>query len=549
MKAGIFCLGALLVCAPGLAAQHETHEPAAGAKPDLSLTTVGRHHHPIQTSNAEAQTYFDQGMTFIYGFNHEEAQRAFEHAAALDPASPMPLWGVALAVGPNYNLDVDPAREKLAYDTIQKALKLAEKASQVEKDYVAALAVRYSGDANPDYKKLGRDYATAMGELSKKYPDDLDAATLYAESLMNLRPWKLWSHEGKPAEGTLEIVRVLESVLARVPNHPGANHYYIHAVEASEHPERALPAADRLGTMVPKAGHLVHMPAHIYIRTGDFENATKNNVMAAAVDKEYAEKAAKQGSFYDMLYHSHNEHFIAAAASMKGSYAQAKKAADVMAARLVPHAAKMPMLDGFILTPIWVDARFGKWDEILARPEPSKELSGTHAFWRYSRALAFVARSQPDKAQAERDAMVAETAQIPADTPFGMQNMAKDAFALATQVLDARIATARKRNDEAMAHWRKAIEIQDALNYDEPPGWYYPVRESLGAALLAAGNAAEAEKVFREDLERNLRNPRSLFGLTQALRAQKKDVDAAWVERQFHAAWRTADTQLKLSDL
>jgi tetratricopeptide (TPR) repeat protein len=291
------------------------------------------------------------------------------------------------------------------------------------------------------------------------------------------------------------------------------------------------------------------MPAHIYIRTGDFENATKNNVMAAAVDKEYAEKAAQQGSFYDMLYHSHNEHFIAAAASMKGSYAQAKKAADVMAARLVPHAAKMPMLDGFILTPIWVDARFGKWDEILARPEPSKELAGTHAFWRYSRALAFVARSQPDKAQAERDAMVAETAQIPADTPFGMQNMAKDAFALAAQVLDARIATARKKNDEAMAHWRKAIEIQDALNYDEPPDWYYPVRESLGAALLAAGNAAEAEKVFREDLERNLRNPRSLFGLAQALRAQKKDADAAWVERQFQAAWKTADTELKLSDL
>jgi tetratricopeptide (TPR) repeat protein len=489
-------------------------------------------------------------MTFIYGFNHEEAQRAFEHAAALDPASPMPLWGVALAAGPNYNLDVDPQREKFAYETVQKALQLVEKATEVEKDYVTALAKRYSGDANPDYKKLGEDYAKAMGELSKKYPDDLDAATLYAESLMNLRPWKLWTHDGKPAEGTEEIVRVLESVLAREPNHAGANHYYIHAVEASRNPERALPSAGRLGTLVPMAGHLVHMPAHIYMRTGDFAAAARSNEVSAAVDKLYAEKSGTTGSLYDLMYHSHNEHFQVAAASMAGRYAESKKVAQALAARLAPHAGKMSgMLDGFIMTPIWVDARFGKWDGILRTAEPAKDLPGTHAVWRYARGLALAARGEVDKAQAERDALAAEAAQIPADAPFGMLNKARNVLALAIHVLDARIAAARKKNGEAIAHWRKAAEIQDALEYDEPPAWYYPVRESLGAALQTAGNAAEAEKIFREDLQKNPRNPRSLFGLAEALRAQKKTVDAAWVERQFKAAWKTADTELKISGL
>jgi len=540
------CLLIFAILAGGAAGQERK---AAEMKPDLALTAVGRQHHPIATQSHEAQNFFDQGVTLLYGFNHEEAARAFRRAGELDPSSPMPLWGIAMAVGPNYNIDVDAEREKLAYETIQKAQKLAQHAPQVEKDYVAALAVRYSGDAAPDYKKLSHEFANAMKSLSEKYPDDLDAATLYAESLMDLNPWKLWTLDGKPNEGTEEIVRVLESVLQRDPNHAGANHYYIHAVEASPHPERALPSARRLDTMVPQAGHLVHMPAHIYIRTGDYAAAVKNNAEAAKVDRVYAQKADKEGSLYDLMYHSHNEHFLAWAASMSGRYQEAKAAADGLAKRLEPHAKMMPMLDGFIFTPVWVDARFAKWDAILKRPEPPKELPGTHAMWRYSRALAFAARAQGDKADIERSLLAAEASALAPDSNFGGFNSAKDILSLALEVIDARIAGARGQKDEAISHWRKAVQVQDAMLYSEPADWYYLIRESLGAALLSAGKASEAEQVFRDDLQRNPRNPRSLFGLMNSLKAQQRDSDAGWVERQFKEAWKEADSNLQLADL
>jgi len=546
MRALKACLLIFAILAGGAAGQERK---AAEMKPDLALTAVGRQHHPIATQSHEAQNFFDQGVTLLYGFNHEEAARAFRRAGELDPSSPMPLWGIAMAVGPNYNMDVDAEREKLAYETIQKAQKLAQHAPQVEKDYVAALAVRYSGDAAPDYKKLSHEFANAMKSLSEKYPDDLDAATLYAESLMDLNPWKLWTLDGKPNEGTEEIVRVLESVLQRDPNHAGANHYYIHAVEASPHPERALPSARRLDTMVPQAGHLVHMPAHIYIRTGDYAAAVKNNAEAAKVDRVYAQKADKEGSLYDLMYHSHNEHFLAWAASMSGRYEEAKAAADGLAKRLEPHAKMMPMLDGFIFTPVWVDARFAKWDAILKRPEPPKELPGTHAMWRYSRALAFAARAQGDKADIERSLLAAEASALAPDSNFGGFNSAKDILSLALEVIDARIAGARGQKDEAISHWRKAVQVQDAMLYNEPADWYYLIRESLGAALLSAGKASEAEQVFRDDLQRNPRNPRSLFGLMNSLKAQQRDSDAGWVERQFKEAWKEADSNLQLADL
>jgi len=532
------------------AAAAETQQPKpADRPPDLSLTAIGRHHHPMATKNKAAQDYFDQGLTLIYGFNHEEAARAFQQAAKLDPASPMPLWGVALAVGPNYNVDVDAEREKTAFDTITSAAKLAENASQVEKDYVAALASRFSGDANPDYKKLARNYADAMKSLSQKYPDDLDAATLYADSLMALNPWKLWALDGKANENTEEIVAVLEGVLRRDPDHVGANHFYIHAVEASGQPERALPSARRLDTMVPQAGHLVHMPSHIYARTGYYADAAKSNEEAAKVDRVYARKAAQEGSLYDLMYHSHNEHFLASAASMVGRYGEAQAAADGMATRLMPHVKMMPMLDTFIMTPLWVDARFNKWDAILARPEPLKELRGTHAIWRYTRTLALTARGEKEKAAAEREEFAKEAAVFPADANIGEFNRGSVVLVLAGHILDARIAMAKGDKEGSVAHWREAVAVQDTLNYNEPPDWYYPVRESLGAALLSAGNRIEAERVFREDLARNPRNPRSLFGLTQALKAQNRAADATWTESQFKSAWKSADAQLTLGDL
>jgi tetratricopeptide (TPR) repeat protein len=537
----IFCS-----CDPGISAQEKT-PPAKSA--DLSMTTIGRHHHSITTKIPEVQDYFDQGITLLYGFNHEEAARSFQRAAESDPASPMPLWGIAMAVGPNYNLDVDADREKMAFDTIQNAKKLAQQAPQPERDYVDALATRYSSQPNPDYKKLSQDYAAAMKSLSARYPDDLDAATLYAESLMDLNPWKLWSNDGKPAENTEEIVRVLESVLARNPNHVGANHYYIHAVEASPSPERALPSAHRLDTMVPQAGHLVHMPAHIYERTGFYSDAAKNNEQAAKVDQAYAEKSGQVGSMYDLMYHSHNQHFLAMAASMSGNYAQAKKAAGDMAARLLPHAKMMPMLDGFLATPIWVDARFAKWQEILDRPEPMKELPGTHALWRYSRVMAYAITGKISDAEKEQNLFAAEIAAFPPDAKFGEMNLAKDVFGVASHATEARIASAKGQKEEAVTHWQTAVQIQDTLRYDEPADWYYPVRESLGAALLTVGKPAEAEQVFREDLVRNPRNPRSLFGLKESLIAQQKVADAAWVEGQLAVAWQDADTKISLPDL
>ena len=528
------------------AAQEKT---APGKPADLSLTAVGRQHHPIATRSKNAQAYFDQGITLIYGFNHEEAARSFQRSAELDPASPMPLWGIAMAVGPNYNLDVDAEREKIAFQAIQKARTLAANAPEIERDYVEALAVRYSGDPSPNYKTLARDYATAMKGLSAKYPDDLDAATLYAEALMNLNPWKLWGHDGKPAENTEEIVRVLESVLTRNPLHAGANHYYIHTLEASPNPERALPSAHRLDTLVPQAGHLVHMPAHIYERTGFYAEAARNNTEASKVDQAYADKTGQVGSMYDLMYHSHNQHFLAMAASMEGNYAEAKRAADAMAARLLPHAKMMPMLDGFMATPIWVDARFGKWQEILLRPQPMLELAGTHALWRYSRVLAYAQTGKLNEAVKEKEAFDSEAASFSADAFFGEMNKARDVFGLAAHVLEARIAEAKGQKDESIEHWQKAVDMQDNLNYDEPADWYYPVRESLGAAFLNAGKPAEAEQVFRADLLQNPRNPRSLFGLKESLAAQGKTADASWVERQFAAAWKNATKGLSLSDL
>jgi tetratricopeptide (TPR) repeat protein len=535
----VVLLFAIIVC-PAAAQQGAPATKAA----DLSMTAVGRQHHPIATKSQEAQDYFDQGMTLIYGFNHEEAARSFQRAAELDPSSPMPLWGIAVAEGPNYNLDVDAEREKLAFDTIQKAKKLAANAPQVERDYVDALATRYSDEPKADYKQLSRDYAAAMKALSAKYPDDLDAATIYAESLMDLNPWKLWSNDGKPAESTEEIVRVLESVLARNPMHAGANHYYIHAVEASPNPARALPSAHRLDTMVPQAGHLVHMPAHIYERTGFYEAAAKNNEAAAAVDQAYVEKSGQVGSIYDLMYHSHNEHFLAMAASMTGNYAQAKAAAVAMATRLAPHAKMMPMLDGFMATPIWVEARFGKWQEILASPEPIRELAGTHALWLYARVLAYAQTGKVAEAEKEKKMLLAEVGAFPAEAMFGEMNKAQDVFGVALHVADARVAAAKGQIDLAVLHWKEAVKIQDTLNYDEPADWYYPARESLGAALLAAGKPVEAEEVFRVDLVQNPRNPRSLFGLQQALAVQGKTSDAAWVQTQFAEAWKNADVKL-----
>ena len=365
---------------------------------------MGAHRHPIQTTNAEAQKYFDQGVTLLFGFNHEEAFRSFERAAELDPKSPMPHWGMALALGANYN---DPAPEaerlKKARAEVEKALALSAGAPENERAYVEALSVRYVADpAAADKAKLARDYAAAMKALSARYPDDLDAATMYAESLMNLHPWKLWTPDGTPGEDTVEIVAVLESVLKRDPMHPGANHYYIHAVEASKEPERALPSAARLETLVPAAGHLVHMPAHIYMRTGSYVAAEKANAVAADVDRAYIRQTGASG-MYPMMYYNHNVHFESAAACMAGRHAAAKKAGDVLFADVLPGVAGMPMLEGFLLQPTFVALRFHRWDEIRQMPDPGPKLPLLRAVWLYARAMAAAAAGDVQKAETLRE--------------------------------------------------------------------------------------------------------------------------------------------------
>lgn len=535
-----------LICsavAPGLA-QHEHH--ATKNEPATLIPGAGNLNHPVSTKNAEAQKFFNQGLAFIYGFNHEEARRAFERASQLDPNLAMAYWGIALAVGPNYNeAQVDPSRLLAADMALEKAEALAPKASQQDRDYIAALAKRFQ--LKTDFKKCAVDYKDAMGELHKKYPDDSDAATLYADSLMNLTPWQLWTKDGKPADGTLEVVSVLESVLKRDPDHIGANHLYIHAVEASKTPGRALTSANKLGQLAPSSGHLVHMPSHIYIRTGDYEAAAKANESAASVDREYIKKTGVQG-MYPAMYYSHNLHFLVESYNRSGNYEAATRSAKQLAENVRGHLKEMPMLEGFLPSALFVDLRFNRWSDVLKQPEPGAETPLTRSLWHFARGVAFAGEGKLNNAKREREEFIILAKGLPGETPFGL-NTAASVLKIAEHVLEARIAAAKGERKAAVNFWREAVAAQDQLNYDEPPGWYYPVRESLGAALLLKGDAAEAEQVFRKDLEENPKNGRSLFGLAESLKKQGKLQEAKQAQAEFDAAWKNADTKLKIEDL
>lgn len=524
--------------------------PPTTRKPDVRVAPpddagLGDLHHPVTTSSPEAQKAFNEGLTLAYAFNHDAAIKKFEKAKEFDPSLAMAHWGIAYALGPNYNLPVDPAREIAAYEHIQVAMKLAQNASQVERDYIAAMATRYSQDPGADLAKLDRDYAHAMKQLAAKYPDDLDAATIYAESLMLLRPWRLWTHDGKPEEGTEEIVETLEYVLARDPDHIGANHLYIHAVEASNDPHRAAESANRLPGLAPAAGHIVHMPAHVYIRTGDYEASGNSNVVAIEADEEFfgANPAAKQ-DVYAMMYYNHNIHFLAYSRAMEGRYAQAIAAADKLANHVRPQVVHLADLEGFMPTPEVILVRFHKWDEALARSEPDKQMKITHLAWTWARGMAFAAKKDIPKAQAALEAFKSEASQIPATAPYSTLNKAREVIAVAEKVLAAKIADARGDTNAAIALYEQAVALADKLNYSEPPDWMIPPREALGSLLMRANRPADAEKVFRADLEKNPRNGRSLCGLSAALMAQKKSYDAELVKTQFEAAWKNADTQI-----
>lgn len=540
-------LTAITILLAGVALLAQEHQASSADKPIELLPGMGNLHHPIATSNPQAQRFFDQGLTLVYAFNHEDAARSFRRAAELDPKSPMPWWGVAMAVGPNYNSNVDPQREKIAYDAMQKALTLSQNAPANERAYCVALSARFSNDSKADYHKLAVAYSDAMRKLADGYPDDPDAVTLYAESLMDLRPWQLWTNTGKPAPGTEEIVARLETVLRAYPNHVGANHFYIHAQEASPHPERALPSADRLGTMVPSAGHLVHMPSHIYARTGDYDLAAAANVAAVKADRAYIERTGTQGSIYDMMYFSHNLHFLATACSMEGNAACAIGNANQLAEHVMPGVKQMPMLEDFLSWQPFMLARFGQWDAIMKQPMPDASQPVNSAAWHYARGLAYANKRDAQSLAAETKAVSDIVDKLPADRPYGL-NSAKPVLTIAVEVLDGKLAAVNGDSSAAIGHYGNAIALQDQLNYDEPADWYYPVRETLGAALLSNGDASAAEAVFREDLVRNPRNGRSLYGLWKALEAQQRVSEAAWAKLQFDQAWTHADVQPNLAE-
>jgi tetratricopeptide (TPR) repeat protein len=536
---------ALAACATSPEHTHVATPPAAAsapAPPPPLFTDLGSHHHPTSCT-PQAQAYFDQGLRLIYGFNHDEAVRAFNEAARLDPDCAMAYWGVALAFGPNINLPLDAERAQSAHDALQRAVAAAPKASAAEQAYIAALAKRYSDDPNADRKALDRAYADAMRQVAKQYPDDPDAATLFAEALMDLRPWDLWSADGQPRPETPEIVATLEAVIQAHPTHPGANHYYIHAIEASTQPEKGLPSAERLHSLVPGAGHLVHMPSHIYIRTGRYADAAEANRRAIAADERYI-AAAQPVGVYPMMYYPHNIHFLWAAATMDGRSAEALQAARQVAANVPPEMARqMPMLEYFMPTPYFALARFGRWAEILAEPAPPDDLLFATAMWHYARGLAYAATGRSADAEREAAALKSLAERIPPDRILGDNQPAGLQLRLASLLLAGEIAARRGDCEAAFPKLEEAVSVQDGMPYMEPPPWYFPSRQALGAVFLQCGRPDAAAVVFRDDLERNPNNGWALFGLSQALRAQE-DPAAAQTEAQFRKAWSGADVKL-----
>lgn len=507
---------------------------------------MGRHHHPVTTSNEEAQCFFDQGLTYCIAFNHDEGVRSFRKAAELDSTLAMAYWGMAHALGSNYNIPIDSAREIEAYQYIQKALALAHHASPAEQDYIKAMAVRYTNDPRPNYAALDSAYKNAMGELHKKYPDDQDVAVLYAEAAMNLRPWMLWSVDGKPAPGTLEIVEILESVLERNPEHSGALHFYIHAMEASPNPERTLTAAYGLADVVPAAGHLVHMPGHAFIRNGYYEESIKANHAAVTLDSTYVAAGGGSG-FYSIVYYPHNIHFLSVSYALDGQYKNAVHYADMLNEVAGSTYSLDPHFEGIGPTKFYILTKFGKWAEILAEPKPDTNLKVMTAVWHFARGMAFAGTGDVKKAKKELAAF--DKIKFSSAALFGVINSATAVAPIPRLLLEAKIAVAENRTEDAITALYKAADIQDSLAYDEPEAWYIASRETLGSLLVKTGRLDEAEKVFRQDLVHYPRNGRSLFGLKTVLQQLGKKHEAAMIEQDFKRSWARSDTPLSMDAL
>ncbi len=531
------------------------HQPGPSGVLAPRLQNLGTHTFKVTTKSARAQLFVNQGLNLAYGFNHAEAGRAFAEAARLDPGCAMAYWGQALVLGPNINAAMAPDDEPKALALVQKAVSLARGATARERDYIDALAKRYPapspsmGPGVSDGRQAGdRAFAEAMRALTKKYPRDLDAATIFAEALMDLRPWNYWTRDGMPHEGTTEAVAALERVFASNPKHPGALHYWIHLWEPTKTPERAEREADRLLPLMPGAGHIVHMPAHIYLRVGRYADVVTSNQQAVAADEDYIAQCRAQG-MYPLGYYPHNIHFVWLGATMSGQSRLAIESARKVASSVASATPEQqPFVQGFLVVPYFALVRFGRWDEILAEPKPAHETPFTRAMWHFARGSALAAHGRFDQAVEERAALQAIAADAGlAKMPQFSLNPPDKIVAVAVEVLDGDIAARQKQFDRAIVHFDRAVRLEDGLTYTEPPDWHAPVRHSLGAALLAAGRPAEAETVYWDDLQRNRENGWALVGVHQALVAQGKNDEAALVEQRLKKAWARADVTLTSS--
>jgi tetratricopeptide (TPR) repeat protein len=518
---------------------------AYAAAPQL-YDNLGALHHPINTTSEPAQQYFDQGLRLVYAFNHEEAIRSFEEAAKQDPHSPMPYWGIALALGPNINAAMSKEDGRRAAEAIKQAGARVASATPVERAYVEALSKRYVGAARASRASLDKAYADAMRSLWKTYPADADAGVLFAEAMMDLHPWDFWTADGAPKPGTEEIVSTLETVLTEHPDHPGACHYYIHAVEASREPRRALPCADRLPSLMPGAGHLVHMPAHIYARVGMYHESSERNAEAAQADERYLTDVKLTGDYADG-YYSHNLHFLWSSLMMEGRGAEALKTATRLISTITEDEAKANRSkEVYLTTKLFTWIRFGRWEDLLRESPPGKGLHLVEGAWRLGRGMALVATGRLPGAEGERQALVTLTRQFRRSKNH-QDKLERDLLNIAERLLAGQIGAQRQRYDEAIKSLRAAVKIEDSLQGGEPPQWPLPIRHYLGPVLLLAGHAAEAETEYRTDLKWNAENGWGLFGLLQSLRAQRKDAEAGEISSRFDKAWAHADVTLAAS--
>ena len=514
------------------------------------FTNIGTHNFSITTDSDLAQKYFNQGVIFAYGFNHEEAFRSFKEVARLDTNCAMAYWGMAYVLGPNINLPMDAGVVHTAYEAVQKAITLLDDETQKEKDFVMALSKRYMKEPPKDRTSLDSAYFLAMRELHQKYPDDPDAAAMFAESIMDLHPWDYWLKDGTPQPWTDELLTTLEKVMQENPDHHGANHLYIHAVEASKNPARGLPSADKLRFLAPGAGHLVHMPSHIYIRVGNYREGTLANQRAVQSDEAYINQCNQQG-FYPISYYPHNYHFLFATSTLEGNSKTAIDAA-LKASQKPPDSllevCGYKTLQHFVVTPLYAYVTFGKWDEILNYSQPADSRPYSKAVWHYARGMAFVAKNNlPDAEKELKEIEKLRTNKDVEELIIWEINSAGILIKIAYEVLSGEIAAKNKNYNASITHLTKAVELEYTLRYDEPPTWFYPCSQNLGAVLIEAGKYAEAEKVYLKNLEDVPENGWSLFGLHQSVLKQNRIDEAVEIQNRFNEAWKNADVTLTSS--